>query len=133
MRIVFNEFYSGKEVVKALSSILKYKTKVLVEMEVFDEKLGIIPKTVNVKLVSLSPSKYIGNSNVYYNTFITIDNITLTCSYCLIDMNINYIRDDGNVFNVKILNDNNENKTDLAKDIETVIRQFLKNLNINRV
>lgn len=133
MRIVFNEFYSGKEVVKALSSILKYKAKVLIETEVFDEKLGIIPKTVNVQLVSLSPTKYIGNSNIYYNTFIAIDNITLTCRYCLINMEINYIRDDGTVFNVKTVNDSNGNKTDLTKNIEAVIRQFLKNLNISRV
>lgn len=133
MRIMFNKYHSGREVVKALSSILKYKAKVLVETEVFDEELGIVSETVSVQLTSLSPSKYIGNSNIYYNTVIIIDNIILTCKYYLINMKINYIRSDGTVFSVEVLNDSNGNKTDLTKNIETVIRQFLKNLNINKV
>lgn len=126
MKIVLNKYHSGKEIVKALSSILKYKAKVLVKTEVFDEKLGIISETVDVRLTSLSPN--FGE----YHTFITIDNIILTCKYYLIDMKINYIRNSG-VLKITLVNDSNGNKTDLTKSIEAVIRQFLKNLNINRV
>jgi hypothetical protein len=126
MKIVFNKYHSGKEIVKALSSILKYKTKVLVKTEAFDEKHGIVSETVKVHLTSLSPD-FCVSPNADYHIFIVIDNIILTCKYYLINMEINYIRNNG-VLKITLVNDNNGNKTDLAKSIEAVIRQFLENL-----
>jgi hypothetical protein len=126
MHILISENHTGNEIVKALSSISGYKTKVLTKTEVFDEKLGIVPGKVKIQLTSLLPDFYV-SPNANYFIFITIKNIVLTCKYYVIDMQINYIRNT-NIVNVELVNNNNKNKTALAIEIEAVIRQFLKNL-----
>lgn len=127
MHIIINENRTGKEIVKALSSISGYKTKVLTKTEVFDEELGIIPGRVKVQMTSLSPDFYVSPYRQHY-IFIIVDNIVLTCRYYVIDMQIYQLRNSGTVFNIELINDNSKNKTKLAIRIEVVIRQFLKNL-----
>lgn len=125
MNIVFNKYHTGNEIIKALSSISGYKTKVFTQTEVFDEELGIIPEKVKIRLTSILPDFHV-SPNAQYFIFIIIDNIFLTYRYYVIDMQVNYLRNTGTVTKIKLLNDNGK---DLTKKIETVIRQFLKNLN----
>lgn len=131
MNIILKENHTGNEIVKAFFSIPGYKTKIQTKKEVFDEKFGIIPGRVKIQMTSLSQDFYI-SPNAQCYIFITIDDIVLTCRYYVIDMQINQLRNSGTMFKTELINDNNGNKTKLSKKIEAVIRQFLKNLNINK-
>lgn len=125
--------YLGSKIIKALSSISEYKTKVIVKEDTFDRKLGIIPKKADIRLVSISPD-YQHTPNTEYHICIKIPNIVFGLRYGVINWQINFLYSIDDPISLGVLTKyNNREKTDLVKKMEVVIRQFLKNLNINEV
>lgn len=121
MKIVFSKQHLGSEIVTAFTYIPEYTTKVITKTEVFDECYGIIPSKIKIEMVSQLLQT---EGGMNYKIIITIDNIVLIDKYSIIYMKINHCFTNGCLVKVHLVSD----EPGLAKDIETVIYQALKNL-----